>query len=162
MPRDLVEYNRKMRLKKQPTLPNIVIMIDELADLMMTAPDQTEHSLIRLAQNGQSHRNSPGGCHAASEHRCGYRLDQSKFPGAYLLFGSFGCRFAGGAGYEWSRNLARQRGYAAARPTKKGFYNERRGVMVSDREIEKSSQSLAKDYTKRKQRGSMGSHDGNP
>ena len=25
-------------------------MIDELADLMMTAPDQTEHNLVRLAQ----------------------------------------------------------------------------------------------------------------
>jgi S-DNA-T family DNA segregation ATPase FtsK/SpoIIIE len=39
-----------MLRKKQPTLPHIVIMIDELADLMMSAPDQTEHSLIRLAQ----------------------------------------------------------------------------------------------------------------
>jgi S-DNA-T family DNA segregation ATPase FtsK/SpoIIIE len=48
--RDLIDYNRKMRAKKQPTLPNIVIMIDELADLMMNAPDQTEHCLIRLAQ----------------------------------------------------------------------------------------------------------------
>lgn len=27
-----------------------MIMIDELADLMMSAPDQTEHSLVRLAQ----------------------------------------------------------------------------------------------------------------
>ena len=48
--RDLGEYNLKMLRKKQPTLPHIVIMIDELADLMMSAPDQTEHSLIRLAQ----------------------------------------------------------------------------------------------------------------
>ncbi len=31
-------------------MPRIVVIIDELADLMMTAPDQTEHSLIRLAQ----------------------------------------------------------------------------------------------------------------
>lgn len=48
--RDLNDYNRKMQRKKQPTLPRIVIMIDELADLMMSAPDQTEHSLVRLAQ----------------------------------------------------------------------------------------------------------------
>jgi len=48
--RDLSDYNRKMQRKKQPTLPRIVIMIDELADLMMSAPDQTEHSLVRLAQ----------------------------------------------------------------------------------------------------------------
>jgi S-DNA-T family DNA segregation ATPase FtsK/SpoIIIE len=48
--RDLDSYNRKMLRKKQPTLPRIVIMIDELADLMMSAPDQTEHALVRLAQ----------------------------------------------------------------------------------------------------------------
>jgi S-DNA-T family DNA segregation ATPase FtsK/SpoIIIE len=48
--RDLNDYNQKVLRKKQPTLPHIVIMIDELADLMMSAPDQTEHCLIRLAQ----------------------------------------------------------------------------------------------------------------
>ena len=48
--RNLESYNHKMLQKKQPTLPRIVILIDELADLMMSAPDQTEHSLIRLAQ----------------------------------------------------------------------------------------------------------------
>jgi S-DNA-T family DNA segregation ATPase FtsK/SpoIIIE len=48
--RDLDTYNRKMERRKQPVLPRIVVMIDELADLMMTAPDATEHSLVRLAQ----------------------------------------------------------------------------------------------------------------
>ncbi len=48
--RDIITYNRKMEKRAQPTLPRIVVIIDELADLMMTAPDQTEHSLIRLAQ----------------------------------------------------------------------------------------------------------------
>jgi DNA segregation ATPase FtsK/SpoIIIE, S-DNA-T family len=48
--RDIFDYNAKMLRKKQPRLPNIVIMIDELAELMMAAPDQTERSLIRLAQ----------------------------------------------------------------------------------------------------------------
>ncbi len=49
--RHLDAYNRKARRHKgfEP-LPRIVVMIDELADLMMTAPDQTEHNLIRLAQ----------------------------------------------------------------------------------------------------------------
>ncbi|MBI1854674.1 MAG: DNA translocase FtsK, partial [Chloroflexi bacterium] len=44
-------YNRK-QLKKTDgqTLPRIVVLIDELADLMMSAPDQTEHNLVRLAQ----------------------------------------------------------------------------------------------------------------
>ncbi len=48
--RNIETYNHKMLQKKQPTMPRIVILIDELADLMMSAPDQTEHSLIRLAQ----------------------------------------------------------------------------------------------------------------
>jgi len=48
--RDIFSYNSKMAKKNQPGLPRIVVLVDELADLMMTAPDQTEHSLIRLAQ----------------------------------------------------------------------------------------------------------------
>jgi DNA segregation ATPase FtsK/SpoIIIE, S-DNA-T family len=48
--RDLESYNRKMRRKGLATLPRIVVMIDELADLMMSRPEQTEFSLVRLAQ----------------------------------------------------------------------------------------------------------------
>jgi S-DNA-T family DNA segregation ATPase FtsK/SpoIIIE len=48
--RDLDTYNQRAKRRNQPTLPRIVIFIDELADLMMSAPDQTEHSLVRLAQ----------------------------------------------------------------------------------------------------------------
>ncbi len=49
--RNLDSYNRKIRKRKgEQTLPHIVILIDELADLMMSAPEQTEPTLIRLAQ----------------------------------------------------------------------------------------------------------------
>ena len=49
--RDLENYNRKQARKEDGvTLPRIVVLIDELADLMMSAPDQTEHNLVRLAQ----------------------------------------------------------------------------------------------------------------
>ena len=49
--RDLETYNRKLsRRKEGKPLPRIVVLIDELADLMMSAPDQTEHNLVRLAQ----------------------------------------------------------------------------------------------------------------
>jgi DNA segregation ATPase FtsK/SpoIIIE, S-DNA-T family len=50
--RDIDAYNRRVRSRKgelQP-LPRIVVFIDELADLMMSAPDQTEYNLVRLAQ----------------------------------------------------------------------------------------------------------------
>lgn len=49
--RDLDSYNRKTTRKADgKALPRIVVLIDELADLMMSAPDQTEHNLVRLAQ----------------------------------------------------------------------------------------------------------------
>ncbi|MGB8984696.1 MAG: DNA translocase FtsK 4TM domain-containing protein [Anaerolineales bacterium] len=49
--RDLEVYNRRMTRRKDGfPLPRIVVLIDELADLMMSAPDQTEHNLVRLAQ----------------------------------------------------------------------------------------------------------------
>lgn len=49
--RNIDTHNRKMRRRKDgEVLPRIVVMIDELADLMMSAPDATEHNLVRLAQ----------------------------------------------------------------------------------------------------------------
>lgn len=49
--RNLDTYNRKERRRKDgKPMPRLVVMIDELADLMMSAPDQTEHNLVRLAQ----------------------------------------------------------------------------------------------------------------
>ena len=49
--RNIDSYNRKARRHKATEpLPRIVVLLDELADLMMTAPDQTEPMLIRLAQ----------------------------------------------------------------------------------------------------------------
>jgi S-DNA-T family DNA segregation ATPase FtsK/SpoIIIE len=48
--RNLETYNKRMERRGHPTLPRIVILVDELADLMMSAPEQTERSIVRLAQ----------------------------------------------------------------------------------------------------------------
>lgn len=50
--RKLEEYNKKMEKEGHPekVLPQIVIIIDELADLMMAAAKQVEESICRLAQ----------------------------------------------------------------------------------------------------------------
>ncbi len=53
--RDIHNFN--MKTKDDPTyefIPQIVIIIDELADLMMTAPDQVEDSICRLAQKARA------------------------------------------------------------------------------------------------------------
>jgi S-DNA-T family DNA segregation ATPase FtsK/SpoIIIE len=48
--RNIVDYNAKMKLQGQKKLPYLVVVIDELADLMMIAPDETEKTITRLAQ----------------------------------------------------------------------------------------------------------------
>ena len=48
--RNITDYNAKMKLKGEKKLPYLVIIIDELADLMMIAPDETEKTITRLAQ----------------------------------------------------------------------------------------------------------------
>lgn len=48
--RDLKGYNDIAKNQGEPTLPQIVIIIDELADLMMAAPGEVEDAICRLAQ----------------------------------------------------------------------------------------------------------------
>ena len=48
--RNIDEYNYHKTKAGEKTLPYIVVIIDELADLMMLAPDETERSITRLAQ----------------------------------------------------------------------------------------------------------------
>jgi S-DNA-T family DNA segregation ATPase FtsK/SpoIIIE len=48
--RNILDYNTRLVEQDQPKLPHLVVMIDELADLMMLAPDETERTITRLAQ----------------------------------------------------------------------------------------------------------------
>mgnify|MGYP003967160995 CR=1 FL=1 len=48
--RNLIDYNKYIESQGGKKLPYIVIVIDELADLMMIAPDETEKTITRLAQ----------------------------------------------------------------------------------------------------------------
>ncbi len=48
--RNIDEYNYHKTKAGEKALPYIVVIIDELADLMMLAPDETERSITRLAQ----------------------------------------------------------------------------------------------------------------
>ena len=48
--RNIQDYNARMKTQGQKLLPYLVVVIDELADLMMIAPDETERTITRLAQ----------------------------------------------------------------------------------------------------------------
>ena len=49
--RDIEAFNRLARKRKKlDPLPHIVLVVDELADLMMTAPEEIEKQLVRLSQ----------------------------------------------------------------------------------------------------------------
>ena len=48
--RNIVDYNTRMKTQGQKKLPYLVVVIDELADLMMIAPEETERTITRLAQ----------------------------------------------------------------------------------------------------------------
>ena len=49
--RNIQDYNARMKAAEAARkLPYLVVVIDELADLMMLAPDETEQTITRLAQ----------------------------------------------------------------------------------------------------------------
>ncbi|GAB4533585.1 MAG: DNA translocase FtsK [Anaerolineales bacterium] len=48
--RNITEYNTRQEAAGEKKLPYLVVVIDELADLMMLAPDETERNITRLAQ----------------------------------------------------------------------------------------------------------------
>ena len=52
--RDLENYNKHCAAAGEQTLPQVVIVIDELADLMMIASKEVEESICRVAQMGRA------------------------------------------------------------------------------------------------------------
>ncbi|MBQ9707956.1 MAG: DNA translocase FtsK 4TM domain-containing protein [Firmicutes bacterium] len=54
--RELSSFNDHMRMegRDEEVMPQVVIIIDELADLMITAPSQVEDSICRLAQKARA------------------------------------------------------------------------------------------------------------
>ena len=78
--RDLDAYNRIQKEQGAETLPRVVIVIDELADLMLVASKDVEESICRVAQMGRaagmhlviaSHHGPDEGQHSVPHCLCG-------------------------------------------------------------------------------------------
>jgi DNA segregation ATPase FtsK/SpoIIIE-like protein len=53
--RNITEFNSRLGRRQQSEyMPHIVIMIDEIGDLMMSRPDETEETVTRLAQKARA------------------------------------------------------------------------------------------------------------
>ncbi len=52
--RNLPEFNRALAKRGEDTLPYLLVVIDELADLMMISPQDVEEAIIRLAQKSRA------------------------------------------------------------------------------------------------------------
>jgi S-DNA-T family DNA segregation ATPase FtsK/SpoIIIE len=48
--RDVIRFNETLKAKGEKPLPYIVVIVDEMADLMMAAPEEVEKHICRLAQ----------------------------------------------------------------------------------------------------------------
>ena len=65
----------------------MIIIIDELADLMMTAPADVESAICRLAQKGRAAGIPPDYGHPASSVDVITGLIKAEYPVAYRLYG---------------------------------------------------------------------------
>lgn len=71
--RDIKGYNEAVSKEGgAEKLPQIVIIIDELADLMMVSPKDVEDAICRLAQMARAARNAFGNCNTETFSRCNY------------------------------------------------------------------------------------------
>ena len=78
--RDIKGYNEAISKEGGiETLPQIVIIIDELADLMMCAQKDVEDAICRLAQMARAARNAFGYCNTKTICRCNNRNYKGKY-----------------------------------------------------------------------------------
>ncbi len=133
--RDLVGYNKAAEHEGAGKLPQIVIIIDELADLMMVAAKEVEESICRLAQKARA-----AGMHLViATQRPSVDvitgLIKANVPSRIAFAVSSQDRFKNNFGPSWSRKTFRKRRYAIF-PIRTSKPTRVQGAFVSDEEVE--------------------------
>ena len=75
----LKNENSTLKMGKLPYLPYLVLIVDEFADLIMTAGKEVEAPIARLAQLASS-RNPPDHCYPTTICECDYSVIKANFP----------------------------------------------------------------------------------
>ena len=110
--RNIDKYNQRMIKEEGETIPYIVVVIDELADLMMVSSKEVEEYIARLAQMARASGHTPDTRYPAALRRRAHRHHQGQFPGPYVLQGDVQGRFPHHTRYERRRESPRGRGHA--------------------------------------------------
>jgi S-DNA-T family DNA segregation ATPase FtsK/SpoIIIE len=116
--RHIADYNRRMAERGEPRIPYLVIVVDELADLMITAPEGDRAADHAAGADGAGDGDSSGDRHAAAERGRGDGADQGELSGADCVCGGFVGGLAGDPGHAGGGDVAGAGRYAlpAARP----------------------------------------------
>ena len=82
-----VQPSGKGQREDLETLPSVVVVIDELADLMLVAAKEVEESICRVAQMGRAAGDPPGHRHPAALRRRDHGPDEGQHPQPHRLRG---------------------------------------------------------------------------
>ena len=119
---------------KHRKLPKIVIVIDELADLLLSEGKTVERDITRLAQKARAVGNPSDSRHAASVGRRDHRAHQGEPAGAHLAAGDLARRLAHDPRFDRRRTAARRGRHAVHAAGQREAAPPARTVRFGDRD----------------------------